>query len=269
MTEFILLLLAGLIGGLLAGLSGIGTGIIMLAVIPFALQAYNIPESYFVSITIANTVFATMMSSLINVFTSLRQQGFYKKETIWISLTAMVVAFLAFEMIVKSSFYSKAMFSTFIIVYLIAIVVQVFRKLKLSNVLAEKITKGKMILTGTAAGLVAALTGLGGGTVVVPLLNLWMRVDIKKAKTISFGTIFTISLLLSINNVFLEPNSGIEGTIGLILLPVIIPLGIGVIVGSPLGVLLGEKLSSRTITIIFLVMTTVVILEKLLDMFIF
>lgn len=263
MTEFILLLLAGLIGGLLAGLSGIGTGIIMLAVIPFALHAYDIPDSYFVSITIANTVFATMMSSLINMITSLRQQGFYKRETIWISVTAMAVAFITFETIVKSEYYSKAMFSTLIIVYLMVIVIQVFRKLKLSNVLAEKITKGKMIMTGTAAGLVAALTGLGGGTVVVPLLNLWMRVDIKKAKTISFGTIFAISLLLSINNVFLEPDSGIEGTIGLILLPIIIPLGIGVIIGSPLGVLLGEKLSSRSITIIFLIMTSIVIIEKI------
>jgi uncharacterized membrane protein YfcA len=120
-----------------------------------------------------------------------------------------------------------------------------------------------MIMTGTAAGLIAALTGLGGGTVVVPLLNLWMRVDIKKAKTISFGTIFSIALLLSINNVFLEPDTGIKGTIGLILIPVILPLGIGVIVGSPLGVLLGEKLSSRNITIIFLIMTTIVIIEKI------
>jgi uncharacterized membrane protein YfcA len=70
-------------------------------------------------------------------------------------------------------------------------------------------------------------------------------------------------LLLSFNNVFLEPNTGIEGTIGLILLPVIIPLGIGVVVGSPLGVLLGEKLSSRSITIIFLIMTSIVIIEKI------
>jgi len=263
MIEFILLLLAGLIGGLLAGLSGIGTGIIMLAVIPFALQANDIPEEYFVSLTIANTVFATMMSSFVNVITSIRSQGFYKRETIWISLSAMTVAFITFETIVKSSFYSKELFTAIIILYLIAIVVQVFRKLKLSNVLAEKITKGKMAMTGVAAGLVAALTGLGGGTVVVPLLNLWMRVDIKKAKTISFGTIFAISLLLSINNVLLEPDSGITGTVGLILLPVIIPLGIGVVIGSPLGVLLGEKLSSRTITIIFLIMTSVVIIEKL------
>lgn len=268
MTEFILLLLAGLTGGLLAGLSGIGTGIIMLAVIPFALRANNIPEAYFVSLTIANTVFATMMSSLVNVITSIRQQGFYKKETIWISLSSMAVAFITFETIVKSSFYSKSLFNVIIIVYLITIVIQVFRKLKLSNVLAEKITKTKMVTTGTAAGLIAALTGLGGGTVVVPLLNLWMRVDIKKAKAISFGTIFAISLLLSFNNIFLEPASGIEGTIGLILIPVIIPLGIGVVIGSPLGVILGERLSSRAITIIFLVMTTVVILEKLLDMLI-
>jgi uncharacterized membrane protein YfcA len=213
LIEFILLLLAGLIGGLLAGLSGIGTGIIMLAVIPFALQAYDIPESYFVSITIANTVFATMMSSLVNVFTSIRQRRFYKKETIWISLSAMAVALITFETIVKSEFYSKELFTTFIIVYLLVIVIQVFRKLKLSNVLAEKITNTKMIMTGTAAGLIAALTGLGGGTVVVPLLNLWMRVDIKKAKTISFGTIFSIALLLSINNVFLEQGHVWRGNI--------------------------------------------------------
>ena len=148
----------------MAGLSGIGTGIIMLAVIPFALRANNIPEAYFVSLTIANTVFATMMSSLVNVITSIRQQGFYKKETIWISVTAMAVAFITFETIVKSPFYSKSLFNTIIVIYLIAIVVQVFRKLKLSNVLAEKITKTKMALTGTAAGLIAALTGLGGGT---------------------------------------------------------------------------------------------------------
>jgi uncharacterized membrane protein YfcA len=266
MTEFILLLLAGLIGGLLAGLSGIGTGIIMLAVIPYALHENNIPEAYFVSLTIANTVFATMMSSLVNVITSIRQQGFYRKETIWISITAMAIALITFETIVKSEYYSKTLFNTIIIVYLIVIVIQVFRKLKLSNVLAEKITKTKMAMTGTAAGLIAALTGLGGGTVVVPLLNLWMRVDIKKAKNISFGTIFAISLLLSINNIFLEPTSGIEGTIGLILLPVIIPLGIGVVIGSPLGVILGERLSSRTITIIFLLMTSVVIVEKIVGM---
>ena len=111
MIEFILLLLAGLIGGLLAGLSGIGTGIIMLAVIPFALQANDIPEEYFVSLTIANTVFATMMSSFVNVITSIRSQGFYKRETIWISLSAMTVAFITFETIVKSSFYSKELFT--------------------------------------------------------------------------------------------------------------------------------------------------------------
>jgi uncharacterized membrane protein YfcA len=208
-----------------------------------------------------------MMSSFVNVITSIRPQGFYKRETLWISITAMAIAFLTFETIVKSAFYSKGLFTSLIILYLIAIVVQVFRKLKLSNVLAERITKGKMVMTGTAAGLVAALTGLGGGTVVVPLLNLWMRVDIKKAKTISFGTIFAISLLLSINNVFLEPDSGIAGTVGLILLPVIIPLGIGVVIGSPLGVMLGEKLSSRTITIIFLLMTSVVIVEKIISIF--
>ena len=49
-----------------------------------------------------------------------------------------------------------------------------------------------------------------------------------------------------------------------VLLPVILPLALGVIIGSPLGVMLGEKLSAQKITIIFLAMTTLVIIEKII-----
>jgi uncharacterized membrane protein YfcA len=102
--------------------------------------------------------------------------------------------------------------------------------------------------------------------VIIPLLNLWQRVDIKKAKSISFGSIFSIALWLTINNLFLEPPTGIDHSIGLIILPMILPLSIGVIVGAPIGVLVGEKLSSRTITLFFLLATSIVVIHKIADL---
>ena len=77
MTENLLLAAAGLFGGFIAGLTGIGTGFIMLVVIPLVLSRFGVPDQYFVTITIANAIFATFISSLANVATTIRQKSFY------------------------------------------------------------------------------------------------------------------------------------------------------------------------------------------------
>lgn len=266
MNENLLLAAAGLIGGFIAGLTGIGTGIIMLAVIPMVLHHFGVPTHYYVSITIANAVFVTLLSSFTNVLTTLRQRTFYHYETFWVSIAAVIFSFIVFETVAKREFYSKEVFNSIIIFFMFVIIIQTFKKLKLSNVRDEHVTKPRMLLTGSAAGTIAALTGLGGGTVIIPLLNLWLRIDIKKAKSISFGTITAIALWLSINNIFLEPDTGIPGSVGLIVFPMAIPLIIGVVIGSPLGVIASEKMSSRTVTIIFLIMTSFVTLQKIYDL---
>jgi uncharacterized membrane protein YfcA len=184
----------------------------------------------------------------------------------WVSAAAVAVAFLSFELIVKSQYYSRQLFNTVVVVYMFVIIIQIFKKLRLSNPLNEHVTRTRLLTTGGLAGMIAALTGLGGGTVIIPLLNLWQRVDIKKAKSISFGSIFSIALWLTINNLFLEPPTGIDHSIGLIILPMILPLSIGVIVGAPIGVLVGEKLSSRTITLFFLLATSIVVIHKIADL---
>jgi uncharacterized membrane protein YfcA len=46
----------------------------------------------------------------------------------------------------------------------------------------------------------------------------------------------------------------------------IIPLSIGVLIGSPIGVITGEKVSSRTITLVFLLATSIVAIQKIADL---
>lgn len=255
-----------MIGGFIAGISGIGTGIIMLAVIPIALQAYGIPEGRLVSVIIANAIFATLVSSIANVVTTLKQRSFYYFETFRVSIAAVITSFIVFEIVVKSDLYSKNFFNSILVFFMFVIIVQTFKKLKLSNAQDEHVTTPRLLLTGSAAGVVAALTGLGGGTIIIPLLNLWQRVDIKKAKSISFGTILVIALWLTLNNLFFEPGMDVPNTQGLIVFPMILPLSIGVLIGSPLGVITGEKLSSRTVTIVFLIMTSLVTIQKIAEL---
>jgi len=264
--ENLLLVVAGLIGGFIAGLTGIGTGFIMLSVIPLALPYFNVPEYYFVSVTIANTIFATLISSTANVATTIRQKAFYPKETVWVAGAAVASSFIIFELITKSSFYSRNFFNAIVLFFMIIIMIQTFRKLKLSNSQNELVTKTRLSLTGLAAGFASALTGLGGGTIIIPLLNLWQRVDILKAKSISFGTIFSIALWMSFNNLFLEPENNVPNSQGLIVWPLILPISIGVLIGSPLGVVMSHKISARLVTILFLVVIMMVAVQKIMEL---
>jgi uncharacterized protein len=266
MIDNFLLVIAGIIGGLIAGLTGLGTGVVMLGVIPLMLLQYTVPENQLVSVIIANTILSTLVSSFVNVITTFRQQMFFPKETLWVGFFASICSFAVFKTIVTSSFYSKQFFNSVIIIFMFIIILQTFRKLKLSNVQDERVTNFKLAITGIFSGLIAGFTGLGGGTIIIPLLNLWQRVDIKKAKSISFGVIFIIALWLTIYNLFFAGSLSISGSQGLIVFPMMLPLVLGVIIGSPLGVIVSQKMSSRTVTLLFLAMVAIVMIQKIMDL---
>lgn len=266
MTENLLLVVAGLIGGLISGLTGLGTGIVMLGVIPFVLAQYGVPENQVVSVIIANTIFSTMVSSLANVMTTLRQKMFFPRETLWVAVFATLCSFIVFEIIVNSGMYSKELFNSIIIFFMIIIILQTFRKLKLSNAQDEQVTKLRLSITGIISGTVAGVTGLGGGTIIIPLLNLWQRVDIKKAKSISYGVIFSIAFWLTVYNLFFNGSTGVAQSQGLIIFSMMIPLIIGVVIGSPLGVIISQKMSSRAVTLIFLMMVSIITIQKIAEL---
>ncbi|GIV36916.1 MAG: hypothetical protein KatS3mg032_1295 [Cyclobacteriaceae bacterium] len=266
MLEITGLILAGLAGGFIAGLTGIGTGFMMLAVIPMVLHHYQVPAALYVPVTIANTVLATLVSSGANLFTSMRTRMIYPRETGITSVAAIIASFVVFELVAKSRFYSKTMFTAVVLVFMFIIIIQTFKKLRLSSPQNEKTNTGRLILTGVAAGAASALTGLGGGTLLIPMLNLWQKMDILKAKAISFGTIFSIALWLSVNNLFLEPGYGIPGSKGLIVFPLVIPISAGVLLGSPAGVLLSHRMPARTVTFLFLLVLSVVAVQKIFEL---
>ncbi|HSD76790.1 MAG TPA: TSUP family transporter [Solirubrobacteraceae bacterium] len=51
----------------------------------------------------------------------------------------------------------------------------------------------KLALTGTLAGLFSGLFGVGGGVVIVPLLVLWLGVDVRTATGTSLAAIVVIA----------------------------------------------------------------------------
>jgi uncharacterized protein len=263
----LLLLLAGLFSGFLAGLTGIGTGILLLVIIPFSLNYLGVHPDEIIKYTIANTIFATMCSSLLNNITVIRRRRFYAEPTLWVGIGGLITAALSLKYIILPMRYPKEWFNALVVTLLIYIVFRTINKLRQPGHMVEKVSWGRLTLAGIGGGLVASFSGLGGGSVVIPMLNLWMKMDIKKAKSISFGMIFLTSLMLTVLYMVSSPTNPLaENGLGYIVYKISAPLALGVIIASPLGVIASEKMSSKTISVLFITVVILVILRKLMEL---
>lgn len=109
----------------------------------------------------------------------------------------------------------------------------------------------KLAVTGTAAGLFSGLFGVGGGSVMVPLLVLWLGYGERKATGTSLAAIVIIAIIATV-------AQGAYGNVS---------VGKGLLVGVPAvgGVLLGTWLQQRvnadTIGLLFALLLIVVAID--------
>ncbi len=109
----------------------------------------------------------------------------------------------------------------------------------------------QLALIGTAAGAFSGLFGVGGGTVIVPLLILWLSYGEREATGTSLAAIaviaaFAVALQAAYGNVHV-------GYAALV--------GIPAIGGAVAGTALQQRLPERTISLLFAVLLAVIAIE--------
>jgi uncharacterized membrane protein YfcA len=263
-----LLFLAGVAGGIIAGLLGVGGGIISLAVLPFALSEYGVIEIALVQFIVANSLFGVFFASLAGNIAHIASRMFYPRESLLVGVSGSVMAIFILDFIVVQSWYNRWIFNIVIIIFLIYILLAQFLKLDESrkSVDKKKDQPLRFILAGIAGGALSAASGTGGGAITVPILSQWLGLNIKKAKSISLAMIFLSSGIMTLVNLSI-PHVSIysELQVGLILFLVAIPITAGVVIGAPFGVKISHMMASRVLASIFAILVTVVIIEKLVE----
>ena len=99
----------------------------------------------------------------------------------------------------------------------------------------------KLTAIGTAAGLFSGLFGVGGGTVIVPLLVLWLAYGERAATGTSLAAIVFIAG-------FAAATQGLYGNVDLRDAALV---GGPAVVGVVLGAALQQRVRSRTISVLF------------------
>lgn len=196
---------AGIAGGVLAGLLGVGGGIVIVPALYLALSAADLGEGVAMQVAVATSlatiVFTAWSSSRAHHRRGAVDAGLLRRWAPWV--VAGVVAGSLLGAVVDG----RAMVAVFAVVAsLVAVNMLVGR----GNPAPEPRTAppAAWAASGVFAGAVSALMGIGGGTVCVPLLS-YLGYDIRRAVGTSSALGLVIGLPATV--VYVVTGLGQEG----------------------------------------------------------
>lgn len=109
----------------------------------------------------------------------------------------------------------------------------------------------KLAVIGTAAGAFSGLLGVGGGSVIVPLLIVWLAYGEREATGTSMMAIILIAALAVT----------VQAFYGNVDLPNAALVGVPAIAGAVAGTALQQRLPERAISLLFALVLVVIAVE--------
>ncbi len=188
--EIFSLLLLGIIVGTLAGLLGVGGGIIIVPTLVWIFHSQpEIPNTSIMQIAIGTslaTISITSVSSLIAHY----RHGAVQWRIVW-QLTPGIIIGALFGAIIADALTSNTLQKIFAL-FIILVSVQFFLIAPVSPPSHRQLPK-HLYLVGIFIGQISALFGIGGGSLTVPFL-VWYNISIRKAIATAAACGFPIAL---------------------------------------------------------------------------
>ena len=236
--------LLGAIAGVLAGLLGVGGGIVIVPMLVFAFGWQNFPPDVLMLMALGTSMGSIMFTSISSSLAHSRNKGVQwdavRNITPGILIGTFCGSFLA-------SHVPARFLQLFFVAFLFFVITQMLsgKKPKPSRHLPGL---GGMSVAGGIIGVVSSLVGIGGGTLSVPFL-LWNNLDMRKAIGTSAAIGFPIAL---------------AGCFGYIYLPSLFGIVVVSMFTAPLGARLAQTLPVPKLKKCFALLLIVVGIRMLL-----
>lgn len=267
--DIVLLLLAGGLGGFMSGLLGIGGGIIFIPILDFVFKRYGIHNNDLVMFILANSLFIIMFTGLLNSYKQYRIKNFYPKHVIFTAIPAIISGLTMTYFIKNGTWYSKEKFNLVFLALLTPLIIRMLytrKKIPVEGTETNNVTK--FSIAGFFTGIVTALSGLGGGVIMVPTFTDILKVDIKKATSVSAGVVALIALSLSIGNLSTSPTNPVPVPhFGYIAYSIVLPIIAGTFFAVGIGVTVSQKTPSPVVKTIFALFSLLVIAKVVYETF--
>ncbi|MEM6335851.1 MAG: sulfite exporter TauE/SafE family protein [Bacteroidota bacterium] len=255
----IYLALAGLVGGFLAGLIGIGGGVVFAPVLFVYLQHIGTPAELVTPMVLGSSLLCTFAAAASSAGRHHANGAVRTKLAVRVGLLSAVFLFLTTRLVTTKPWYDGEVFQVVFGLVLLAVTVRmlldVFGK-KANDEPAQEERTGWGASTGiaAAAGGLAAAAGVGGGVVLVPGYNKGLRLPLREAVGTSSATIVLISLAGVLSYAYAGWGVDAPGlTLGYVDLQNAAGLAIPALIGARIGARVAHRVSRRVIRLTFAV----------------
>ena len=284
-SEFLWLLLLGSFGGLLAGLLGVGGGMLFIPVITSYLHQYDISSTEMVKFTLANSIALVFMSGVSGTFRQIKMGTWQWKQSLTIGIPGAISNYFMTQAIQDGNWYQKEVFQGVFLGFLgLSILNMIFGKSKSSRQkdnngnpqIEEQSTPYQFnlmqdwpsMLVGIFAGTIVALSGLGGGIIMVPLFLIILKKSMHSATALSLSIVPILSISALIKYISTTPAQQISSyQTGYLLWIMLIPMLLGVIFFSSLGQKLATKVPVVWLRVIFALLSAFILVKTLLELY--
>jgi uncharacterized membrane protein YfcA len=242
------LLLLGGSAGFLAGLLGVGGGMVMVPFITMLLGAKGFPADHVVKIAVATSLASITFTSLSSVRAHQRM-GAVRWDIVRAMAPGIVLGSLLGAHIAKVL--SASVLALLFAVFVGFSATQMFLDRKPEP--TRQLPGGAGLFgVGALIGLIASLVGAGGGFASVPFMT-WCNVRIHNAVGTSAALGFPIALAGTVGYVWAgwSLHELPPGTLGFIYLPALVVISIASVSLAPLGARMAHKLNVKQLKRVF------------------
>lgn len=263
LTLVVLCLVLGAVVGVLAGLLGIGGGLIIVPILVFLFQKLlDISIEYGMQMAIATSLSTVIFTGLSSARSHYKLGNIDTKIVIicaiGIALGASLGALFAVQI---SGVVLKRIFAALVIIIALQMI---FGRNRVSQF---SIGKPTLATIGVGSGFISALMGIGGGAILVPIL-VWFQTHIKTAIGcaalcgVVIATFGTISFIVSGWNAEFLP----QYALGYVYLPATIGIALTSMITAPIGAKLTAKLDTQKLKKIFAVFLVLVSIRLIIGL---
>lgn len=255
---FSLLLLysaVGAVAGLLAGLLGIGGGLVIVPILLFCFHWQEMPEVLMMHMALGTSLASVVFTSVSSFRSHHKRGAVYWPVVRRIVLGIFTGTFLGSCVAARmSGNFLKGFFVIFL--YYVAVQMILDKKPKASRQLPGKLG---MFGAGNVIGAVSSLVGIGGGALSVPFMT-WCNMTLHHAIGTSAAIGFPIAIAGTIGYIY--NGVGHEGfpaySFGFVYLPALFGIVLASVLTAPLGVRLAHSLPVSKLKRVFAILLLVV-----------
>jgi uncharacterized membrane protein YfcA len=249
--EWVLYPCLGVVAGVLAGLLGVGGGLVLVGALAWLLPWQGVPAS-----EAMHAALATSLASILVTGASSARSHHRRGSVLWPSVAWLLPGLLAGGWL-GSGLATDLAGTTLrwgVCGFCLLMAVQLMADWPRPRVRAAEAPspRGPLLsAAGAVIGGVSALVGIGGGSMTVPLL-IWRGVTPVRAVGTSSACGVGIALASAAGYATHAPAQAMPaGSLGYVFVPAALGIGVASVLAAPLGVRLAHRVSPRTLKRVF------------------